>query len=1320
MASASLVAGPLSAARAAVPYPTPSNGTSSYDYQSYLYVTNGDCSSGSHPDDSNLPANFDCKDGDSAENTNYAPRPGDPNYDPSVDSDPAELCDPPDVPGHCGIEGNSVNLAWQTTTGRPDTVVGELDSGIRWDGRYSISGQKDPDEIDEIRSFRKKIALNRGELPQPGPAGCQSPGFAGYDRNCDGVFNVVDYEATAGCQVNCVEDKNGNDLVDPEDLILTYSDKTDADSNGYVDDIAGWDFFEGDNDPNDDVDYGHGTGEVEDSNNEARYPGEAGHGDPGTCPSCMVVPLRVGDSFVADVNRFAQATVYATDLGASVVQEALGTLNNSSFGQAAVNYAYAHGVIVVASAADEEAEHHNYPSNYEHTMTVNSVRSFESACRGCPPQNPRSYLYLNGCTNFGGHIYVAVEAGSCSSGATGNAGGIAGLVYSAARNAVDRHQMTNYVNDDGSTAGYPLSANEAMQIVRESADDIDFSPGNSTKGYTTQHATPTRRFQTTSGWDVFTGYGRIDANGMMTVPGFSSKNGSSVAIPPEADISSPPWFSPLPTTGSVPIVGRAAANRSTPVAPGSSAGYCYRVQFAPGVQPPITGGDTWTTIASGKQLAGNGRPAPATTALGTLNMSEVADAVAAHPPAFDPANDPTSRSMPDKNAFRLRLVVDDLAHVSAVDVAANNCPLPEDANAELSKYQGVFQKQLHVGTAGTWPPSDDPDLFGGFPKQLGSDGAGAPAFVDLNGDGKDEVVLSSSDGKIYAFQSDGSQAPGFPVHTDPLPLPSTGSNAYTRGQVPSTVYSPVLLGSPAIGHLLGDQSTLQIAVAAFDGNVYVWNEDGSPVPGFPVSTNPQYWHEPGCETTGGPPCDDFQGPMPASGQADPGTYLGVGKDIRDSNNMVDRGFTAAPVMADIDPSKPGLDLIAGAEDNHIYAWHADGSPVAGYPLLLHDPRKVCAVDLTTNKMSYKASADPAKADPHDGQDPSIPIPDKNPGSKIVAGLSVGDADGHPGKEIVATINEEYYEAPNSSGLRDQVGQIISQVADSGNGRVYLLDRRGSGAPGSPPDASSGPCYPASVQPTTFPGAQAALPGWPHKIASIDVGVLPDVGEGPDGAPTLGPVNGDGTLDVGIAMQAGPGYILKPDSTSQFGTGPDGKDITLANSPDEYKGTAQDGPSFVAVGGGVFGHLLPDSNALGWAAPTGGLNRLLDIVEDEQQLGAQDEVAAWDAKAGSFFKGFPAEVNDLQFFETPAIADVDGDGVAEVLEGSAVNDLTATNALDAPVPGWPKFTAGWMVVTPGTGDFDGDKTLDVAAVTRDGWLFVWKTSGDACQDQEWPK
>src|SRR5207237_5778137 len=204
-----------------------------------------------------------------------------------------------------------------------------------------------------------------------------------YDVNRDGVFNVVDYAGDPR-----VTDRNANGLLDPEDLILTFSDHKDDDHNGYVDDVAGWDFYQADNDPADDVTYGHGTGEARDSSAEIEK-------QLTQCPNCMVEPLRVGDSFIADINHWAQAVVYAVDNGASVVQEALGTINHTGFGQAAADYAYSHGVLVVASEADEEAGHHNFPAALNHTMVVNSVTHYAQQ-DGVALQSPKTWLAFNG------------------------------------------------------------------------------------------------------------------------------------------------------------------------------------------------------------------------------------------------------------------------------------------------------------------------------------------------------------------------------------------------------------------------------------------------------------------------------------------------------------------------------------------------------------------------------------------------------------------------------------------------------------------------------------------------------------------------------------------------------------------------------------------------------------------------------------------------------------------------------------------------------------------------------------------------------------
>jgi hypothetical protein len=238
---------------------------------------------------------------------------------------------------------------------------------------------------------------------------------------------------------------------------------------------------------------------------------------------------------------------------------------------------------------------------------------------------------------------------------------------------------------------------------------------------------------------------------------------------------------------------------------------------------------------------------------------------------------------------------------------------------------------------------------------------------------------------------------------------------------------------------------------------------------------------------------------------------------------------------------------------------------------------------------------------------------------------------------------------------------------------------------------------------------------------VQTELLPDVGSGSDGPPVVADVDGDGKPEVVTASIASPPYILTADGKSKFGNGPDGKYLTLASEQPEFKSpTATDGPSVASLGGTVVGHLGGPGSPTSVAMGATGLKRLLDVVLPEQQLGAEDHVDAWNALTGTFDPGFPAQMNDLQFFNTPAIADVDGDGRAEVLQSSAVYDLRAYGLGGVAPSGWPKFTGGWSVSTPAVGDFDGDGKVEVAMATREGNLFVWHAAGAACQPSEWPK
>ena len=188
-------------------------------------------------------------------------------------------------------------------------TIAILDSGIKWN------------DAGAMNDLRMKTRISTGEAAEAAErrprdaerAGEDCSGAGPYDNardwdlNGDGVFNLRDYSLRRPRPGRHRRSGVGPPgMFEPQDLLIAFSDGVDDDGNGYVDDIVGWDFLDDDNDPFDDVQYGHGTGEAKDSTAEANN-----GGDVGSCPNCMGVYLRVGDSFVADVNRFGAAVTYA-------------------------------------------------------------------------------------------------------------------------------------------------------------------------------------------------------------------------------------------------------------------------------------------------------------------------------------------------------------------------------------------------------------------------------------------------------------------------------------------------------------------------------------------------------------------------------------------------------------------------------------------------------------------------------------------------------------------------------------------------------------------------------------------------------------------------------------------------------------------------------------------------------------------------------------------------------------------------------------------------------------------------------------------------
>src|SRR5204863_3916142 len=135
------------------------------------------------------------------------------------------------------------------------------------------------------RNTRQLPNLNACQsTPSVGAQPCSQFDTTRYDANGDDVFNVDDYACDTRINLSDPRRVGPSGVLVPQDVTIAFSDGTDADHNGFVD-VAGWDFLDNDNDPYDDVQYGHGTGEASDSSSEANNGGQAGG-----CPNCMVVP----------------------------------------------------------------------------------------------------------------------------------------------------------------------------------------------------------------------------------------------------------------------------------------------------------------------------------------------------------------------------------------------------------------------------------------------------------------------------------------------------------------------------------------------------------------------------------------------------------------------------------------------------------------------------------------------------------------------------------------------------------------------------------------------------------------------------------------------------------------------------------------------------------------------------------------------------------------------------------------------------------------------------------------------------------------------
>jgi hypothetical protein len=226
----------------------------------------------------------------------------------------------------------------------------------------------------------------------------------------------------------------------------------------------------------------------------------------------------------------------------------------------------------------------------------------------------------------------------------------------------------------------------------------------------------------------------------------------------------------------------------------------------------------------------------------------------------------------------------------------------------------------------------------GWPQNLGSHIYSSPAVGVLDGNGVPEIVVgygstfdTSHDGGVAAFKRDG-----------------TRMWTVSTGAILSWNHAPVE-GTPAIGDVDGD-GKMEVAFGSLDQHIYlVDGTTGANKPGWPVDARDTVFSSPALYDIDGDGLPDviigvdshFEGPPINS--IDGGCLLVLrydGTSVAGFPKCINQVISSSPVVADIDgDGRPeiihGTGSFWGSSNNPphaVYAWHCDGSPVAGWPV----------------------------------------------------------------------------------------------------------------------------------------------------------------------------------------------------------------------------------------------------------------------------------------------------------------------------------------------------------------------------------------------------
>ena len=600
----------------------------------------------------------------------------------------------------------------------------------------------------------------------------------------------------------------------------------DDDGNGVIDDWHGYNFVTindspANNDPMDDA--GHGT-------HVAGTIGAMANNDKGIVGvafGAKIMPVKgLDQNGRGSTDDLVKTILYAADNGAKVINASWGGFANAPIQTLVDAIAYAHdtkGVVFVAAAGNSSADVGTpqsgfAPANIRNVITVSAFDHLDTKA-----------LF----SNFGQKIDVAAPGGG-DSGPVGSIyapnRSILSLLSSAANPSItDSGQLViadKYLRQAGTSMAAPHVAGVAAlirslhpefgpeqvrQAIRFGTDDVD-----------------------AIGFDINSGYGRINAAKSLTV-----------SLPLVAQLSGP--LAPITDTCTVPINGSVGGNGLS----------VWRLEFGAGPSPV-----SWTQITSSGTPISNGL-------LANWNISNLPDgsytvrliAENTSGQLFEDrlpiTIDNVFIALPAADAFSkpgaLVTIKGTVTGCTFVGYAIRIKRVSDGqflTNPAVTLTNGGLQR-VRNDVLGVWDTTNVPDdrydiivelqqangstvqksirvlitarvsLLKSFPESSVTN----PATSDLDGDGTDEIIFTTTDasfsegGQIHVLRQDGTELPGWPVVLTKRPLNNT----------------------PAIGDVNGDGIPEIVIESFFDRNsgpvqyVYAFNLEGNLLNGFPVA-----------------------------------------------------------------------------------------------------------------------------------------------------------------------------------------------------------------------------------------------------------------------------------------------------------------------------------------------------------------------------------------------------------------------------------------------------------------------------------------------------